>query len=442
MSRLRLALIIILSITAGFYSAFSISQIQIKPLSTSSESNIFDKQKNFLDEVVARVKKDYVEEKTDRQLYEAAADGILTSLDPHSSYLNEESYKEIQVQTKGEFGGLGIEITLESQVVKVVTAIEDTPAFKAGVKSGDFIIKINGKTVVGQSIDEVVKKLRGKSGTEVKITILRKGEKAPLEKTIKRDIIKVKAVKSSRFKDIAYIKINTFSEQAGLGLETELNKLKKQIGAQNIKGLVLDLRNNPGGLLDQAIKISEAFLNKDDKIVSISGRDKSDSKVYSDEQNETLIPNLPIVVIINEGSASASEIVAGALQDNKRAIVMGAKSFGKGSVQTVIPISQNNGALRLTTALYYTPSGKSIQAHGIEPDIIVGDAKISKDEKGLDRDSEADLKGHIEVQIQKEIEDAKNTQIKDDNIDLYSQDYQLARAIDLLRGINVYKKNK
>jgi len=443
MSKLRLTFIIISSVIVGFYSALSISQIQIKPLISSSESSdIFNRQKNFLDEIIARVKKDYVEEKTDRQLYESAAEGILTALDPHSSYLNEESFKEIQVQTKGEFGGVGIEITLESQVVKVVSAIEDTPAFKAQVKSGDFIIKINGKTIVGQSIEEVVKKLRGKPGTEVKITILRKGEKTPIEKTLKRDIIKVKAVKSSRFKDIAYIKINTFSEQAALGLETELNKLKKQIGEKNIKGLVLDLRNNPGGLLDQAIKISDAFLNKDEKIVSISGRDQSESKAYSDQQNEALIPNLPIVVIINEGSASASEIVAGALQDNKRAVIMGVKSFGKGSVQTVIPLSQNNGALRLTTALYYTPSGKSIQAHGIEPDIIVNEAKISKNEKNSDRDSESDLKNHIEVQIQKEIEEAKSTQVKDDNSDLYNQDHQLARAIDLLRGINVYKKIK
>lgn len=441
MKKLHLSLVIIASISAGFYSAFSISQIQIKPLKVSNDID-FANQKNFLDDIVARVKKDYVEEKTDRQLYESAADGILTALDPHSSYLNEEALKEMQVQTKGEFGGLGIEITLESQVVKVITAIDDTPAFKAGVKSGDYITRVEGKTVVGQTIDEVVKKLRGKPGTEVKITIIRKGEKAPLEKTIKREIIKVKAIKSARFKEIAYIKVSTFSEQAAQGLITELQKIKTQVGEGNLKGLVLDLRNNPGGLLDQANKISELFLDKGKTIVSISGRNKSESKDYIDEQDESLVANVPIVVLINEGSASASEIVAGALQDNKRAIIMGIKSFGKGSVQTVIPLAQNHGALRLTTSLYYTPSGKSIQAHGIEPDIIVSDAKISQGEKAFDRDSEADLKGHIEVQLQKEIEEAKANQIKDDNIKLYDQDYQLARAIDLLRGVNVYKKIK
>ncbi|MSP33288.1 MAG: S41 family peptidase [Rickettsiales bacterium] len=441
MKKLHLSLVIIASISAGFYSAFSISQIQIKPLKVSTDGD-FTNQKSFLDDIVVRVKKEYVEEKTDRQLYESAADGILTALDPHSSYLNEEALKEMQVQTKGEFGGLGIEITLESQVVKVVTAIDDTPAFKVGIKSGDYITRVDGKTVVGQSIDEVVKKLRGKPGTEVKITIIRKGEKAQLEKTIKREIIKVKAIKSASFKEVAYIKVSTFSEQAAQGLITELQKLKTQIGEGNLKGLVLDLRNNPGGLLDQANKISELFLDKGKTIVSISGRDKSESKNYVAEQNEALIPNVPIVVLINEGSASASEIVAGALQDNKRAIIMGIKSFGKGSVQTVIPLAQNHGALRLTTSLYYTPSGKSIQAHGIEPDIIVSDAKISQGEKVLERDSEADLKGHIEVQLQKEIEEAKATQIKDDNIKLYEQDYQLARAIDVLRGVNVYKKIK
>ncbi len=443
MKNLRLCVIVALSTLVGFYSAMSISQIQIKPFNNSAD-NFSDKQKYFLQDIIARVKKDYVDEKTDQQLYEAAADGLLTSLDPHSSYLNEEAFKEMQVQTKGEFGGLGIEITLDMQVVKVVTAIDDTPAFRAGIKSGDYIVRINGKSVVGQTIDEVVKKLRGKPKTEVKITILRKGEKAPIEKTIKREIIKVKAVKAARFKDVAYIKISTFSEKAEEGVIAELNKLKKEIGDKNLKGLVLDLRNDPGGLLDQAIKVSDLFLKKGEKIVSISGRNKDNDVAYNDSADETLIPNLPIIVLINEGSASASEIVAGALQDNKRAVIMGVKSFGKGSVQTLIPLQQNQGAVRLTTSLYYTPSGKSIQAHGIEPDVVVSsEEKIAaKNDKTLDRDSEADLKGHIEVQIQQEIEDAKASQVQDDNIKLYNEDYQLARSIDLLRGINVYRKIK
>lgn len=432
---LKISAIIIASVFVGFSSAVSLSQIEIKKIQFD-EKNVEEDQKEFLNDIISRVKKDYVDEKTDRQLAEAAADGLLTSLDPHSSYLNEEALREMQVQTKGEFGGVGIEITLELSVVKVVAAIEDTPAFKVGVKSGDYITKINDKSIVGISIEEVVKKLRGKPGTKVKITILRKGEKAPLEKTITRQVIKVKAVKSAKFKDVAYIKINTFSEQAASGLAVEMKKLKTQIGEKNLKGLVLDLRNNPGGLLDQAIKVSDAFLNKDLVIVSIKGRG-AEAREYKDEADQTLVPNLPIVVLINEGSASASEIVAGALQDHHRAVVMGIKSFGKGSVQTVIPLEKNRGALRLTTSLYYTPSGKSIQAHGIEPSIEVIAAKIEKQK--VDRDSEADLKGHIEVQLQDALEEAKKEQVSDDNLDLYSQDYQLARAVDLIRGVDVYE---
>lgn len=412
------------------------SQIQIKQLKIDEKSSP-EVQKEFLAEVMARVKKDYVEEKTDRQLSEAAADGILTSLDPHSSYLNEEALKEMQVQTKGEFGGVGIEITMEMSVVKVISAIEDTPAFKVGIKSGDYITKIDGKNVVGLTIEEVVKRLRGKPRTDVKVTILRKGENAPLEKTITRQIIKVKAVKSARFKDVAYIKVNTFSEQAVSGVVNELKNLRQKIGEKNLKGVVLDLRGNPGGLLDQAIKVSDVFLNKDDVIVSIKGR-ATEEREYKDESNETLAPGLPIVVLINEGSASASEIVAGALQDHHRAIIMGTKSFGKGSVQTVIPLEKNNGALRLTTSLYYTPSGKSIQAHGIEPDVEVTNAKIEK-LKLVDRDSEADLKGHIEVQIEEAIQEAKKEKSGDDNLAVYEQDYQLARALDLVSGVTIYK---
>jgi carboxyl-terminal processing protease len=436
MKNVKISAIVIVSTFVGFFSAISISQIQIKPLKIE-DSGSLESQKEFLEEVIARVKKDYVDEKTDRQLSEAAADGILTSLDPHSSYLNEESLKEMQVQTKGEFGGVGIEITMEMSVVKVIAAIEDTPAFKVGIKSGDYITKIEGKSVIGLKIEDVVKKLRGKPGTDVKVTILRKGEKAPLEKLITRQIIKVKAVKSAQFGDVAYVKINTFSEQAASGVTSELESLKKKIGEEKLKGLVLDLRGNPGGLLDQAVKVSDLFLNKDAEIVSIKGR-ATDEKHYKDSSNETLVPNLPIVVLINEGSASASEIVSGALQDHKRGVIMGTKSFGKGSVQTVIPLEKNRGALRLTTALYYTPSGKSIQAQGIVPDIEVTNAKIEKT-KETDRDSEADLKGHIEVQIQELVQEAKKENKEDVSLEIYDQDYQLARALDLIRGINAYK---
>jgi carboxyl-terminal processing protease len=438
MKNFKLSAIIVISTFIGFFSAVSLSQIQIKKIELGDKiSSAQGDQKEFLEDVISRVKKDYVEEKTDRQLAEASASGLLSSLDPHSSYLNEEALKEMQVQTKGEFGGVGIEITLEFSVVKVVSAIDDTPAFKVGIQSGDYITKVDDKSIIGLTIEEVVKKLRGKPGTKVKVTILRKGEKAPLEKIITRQVIKVKAVKSAKFKDVAYIKINTFSEQAYSGLAAELKKLKNQIGEKNLKGLVLDLRNNPGGLLDQAIKVSDTFLDKDQAIVSIKGRN-SESKEFKDEADEALIAHLPIVVLINDGSASASEIVAGALQDHHRAVVMGVKSFGKGSVQTVIPLEKNHGALRLTTSLYYTPSGRSIQASGIQPDIEVTNAKIEKQLK-VDRDAEADLRGHIEVQIQEAITDSKKEKVGDDNIDLYSQDYQLARAIDLVRGVDVYK---
>lgn len=427
------------AVIAGFFSTFALSesQMKIKPITLSSSE---ENQEEFFADIISKIKKDYVSEKSDKELYEAAADGLVSSLDPHSSYLNKEEFEEIKVQTKGEFGGLGIEITMDHQLVKIITAIDDTPAFEAGVKSGDYISKIDGKTVVGLSIQDVVKKLRGKPKTKVTITILRKNESKPLTKVIKRDIIKVKGVKAYAVGDVAYIKINTFFERASNGLEKELKNLRKKIGDDDFKGLVLDLRNNPGGLLDQAVKISEQFLDKDVTIVSIRGRDKSKEVVYKDEADESLIADYPIVVLLNEGSASASEIVAGALQDNKRAIIMGIKSFGKGSVQTVIPLDKNNGALRLTSSLYYTPSGKSIQAHGIEPDIIVKDAKIEVSKNGDEKSSESDLNGHIVVQIQKEIRSADNKeQLQDDNFDLYETDYQLARAVDLVRGIKIFK---
>lgn len=443
MKNYKLFIVISSAVCVGFFSAMSLSQIQIKTLKIENKNtNETTDQRILFEDIVKKVRSEYVEEKSDKDLYEMAADGLLSSLDPHSSYLNEDSYKEMQVQTKGEFGGLGVEITMEHQLIKVVTAIEDTPAYKVGVKPGDYIAKINGKTVIGLSIDEVVKKLRGKPGTDVKITILRKGEGEPIEKNVTRQIIKVKAVKSKKIGDIAYIKINSFSEQAYLGMEKEINRLKKEIGEESFKGLVLDLRNNPGGLLDQAVKISDAFLNKDATIVSIRGRDKDKVTIFKDESNESLVYGSPIVVIINEGSASASEIVAGALQDNKRAIIVGSKSFGKGSVQTVIPLTKNNAAIRLTTSLYYTPSGKSIQASGIQPDIEIDNNKILEKLENKDRNSEADLKGHIEVQIQEEIKKTKDAKNESSDDDLYEKDYQLARSVDLIKGLKLFNYKK
>jgi carboxyl-terminal processing protease len=420
----------------AFYSVVSYSQNKAaksttQTTSTSQTKNSHDK---FLQNLIARVKKDYVEEKTDQELAEAAASGVLSSLDPHSAYLNESDLKEMQVQTRGKFGGVGIEITMEFSLIKVIAAIDGTPASKAGIKSGDYISKVNGQSIVGMKIGEVVKQLRGKPNTKVSVTILRKGEKAPFDVVLRRGNIKIKAVKSSIENDIAYIKISSFSEQSHSGMVSELKKMINKIGPDNLKGIVLDLRNNPGGLLDESIKISDFFLDKGKTIVSISGKNKSGGKVYKDESNQTLTKNVPVAVLINEGSASASEIVAGALQDHGRAIILGVKSFGKGSVQSIIPLSENQGAIKMTTALYYTPSGKSIQATGIEPDIIVNEAKIEKTQKGDLENirSEASLDGHLKNQIVNEIEASKKSQLGDDNFVLYEKHYQLSRAIYLL----------
>lgn len=437
MTKTKTAIVVVISTFIGFFSAISLSQIEVKEIKFNGLSEIAESNnKTLINDVIEIVKRDYVDAKKDNELAESAANGIMSALDPHSSYLNANSFKEMQVQTKGEFGGVGIEITSELSVIKVVAAIEDTPAFNVGVKSGDYIVKVDDETIYGLSLQDVVKKLRGKAGTKVKVTILRSGEKEPIEKIITREIIKVKAVRTEIFNDVFYIKINTFSQQAYDGLEKELEKIKNKILNKEIKGIVLDLRGNPGGLLDQAIKVSEVFLDKGKVIVSIKGRNIKE-KIYQDGEDEKLTANLPIAVLINEGSASASEIVAGALQDNNRAVIMGNKSFGKGSVQTVIPLENNNGALRLTTSLYYTPSGKSIQAHGIEPNIELTDAKIEK--QTSNNDSESSLRGHIEIQI-KEFAGPKNT-ISDVNLEIYDKDYQLARAIDLVRGVSVYKSS-
>ena len=437
MKNLKLAIIVFVSIFAGFFSAISFAQMQ----GASSKSIKNKYSEDLLTQVLERVKKDYVDEKTQDQLIEAAASGILSSLDPHSSFLNAEDLKEMSIHTKGEFGGVGIEITTDMSVAKVVSAIEDTPAYRAGIKSGDFIVRIDGKSTYSMKIDEIVKKIRGKVNSPVKLTIYRKGEKEPLEKTIIRRIIKIKPIKSNRFNDVAYIKITNFSERTFIDLQAELKKLKTQIGEKNLKGLVLDLRNNPGGLLDQAIEVSAGFLDKEKVVVSVKGK-AGILKEFQTENDQFLIPNLPMVVLINEGSASASEIVAGALQDHKRAVIMGSKSFGKGSVQTIIPLENNQGALKMTTALYYTPLGRSIQATGIEPDIELSQASIEK-QKDLERDSEADLKGHIDIKFQDSIEKTaksskEKTKIADENIDIYQKDYQLARALDLIRGIGLY----
>lgn len=409
---------------------------------------------NLFGDVFERVRADYVEEVDDGKLIEDAINGMLTALDPHSSYLDEKSFGEMQVQTKGEFGGLGIEVTMDSGLVKVVSPIDDTPAFRAGVKSGDYISHIDNQPVMGLSLSEAVEKMRGKVGSSIAITILREGLSEPLDLTLVRDVIKIQSVRFRKEGDIGYLRITSFSEQTFDKMKEALLELQKDI--PGMKGLVLDLRNNPGGLLDQAIAVSDAFLEHGE-VVSTRGRHKDDIHRYSATSGD-LLSGLPIVVLINAGSASASEIVAGALQDHKRAVIMGNKSFGKGSVQTVIPLP-GHGAMRLTTSRYFTPSGTSIQAKGIEPDIEVQQAKIEVVGDDKHRIYEANLKGALENGNEKDSlqtlvgkdklmrdeelknkrgESVKSTKPEDES--KAKDDFQLARALDLLRGLAVYKQ--
>lgn len=385
-------------------------------------------------DVFERVRSDYVEDVSDEELVEAAIQGMLQSLDPHSSYLTKKTFGDMQVQTKGEFGGLGIEVTMEGGYVKVVSPIDDTPAFRAGLEPGDLISRIDEVTVQGLNLSEAVEKMRGRVGTDIKLTILRKGTD-PFEVKITRDKIRIKSVRSRAEGDIGYIRITSFSQQTDTGVSDAFKKLEEEIGETKIRGYVLDLRNNPGGLLDQAVSVSDAFLERGE-IVSTRGRVEGNAQRFHARPDD-LAKGHPVVVLINGGSASASEIVAGALQDHKRAIVLGTKSFGKGSVQTIIPLG-SSGAMKLTTQRYYTPSGRSIQAKGIEPDILVEQSKVEPLGNRPSR-SESDLRGSLKNEDDKEdtpgaesSEDADKTE--------RPFDYQLVRAIDLLHGIAIFRE--
>ena len=407
--------------------------------STSDAANENDdvyQQLNMFGEVYERVRREYVEEVTNKELIEAAIEGMLQSLDPHSSFMNADSFKDMQVQTKGEFGGLGIEVSMEEGLVKVVSPIDDTPAFHAGIQAGDFIIEIDGESVLGMSLGDAVDKMRGKINTEIVITILREN-KEPFEVKIIRDKIKIQSVRARKEGNVAYLRITSFNEKTKRGLLENMKKLKDQIG-ENITGVILDLRNNPGGLLEQAIAVSDAFLNQGE-IVSTRGRISRGQQRFNATKGD-ISDGLPIVVLINSGSASASEIVAGALQDHKRAIIMGTTSFGKGSVQTIIPI-QKHSAMRLTTARYYTPSGRSIQATGIIPDIIVKQSKI-EELKSFSERRESDLRGHLDnpSNLKNDNSDTTETAGNEDDKDNFV-DYQLNRALDLLEGISFYNKD-
>lgn len=437
------------------------------PVIAYAEKNNTLQLLDLFGEVFDRVRSDYVEEVKDGDLVEAAINGMLTSLDPHSGYMNEKAFKEMQVQTKGEFGGLGIEVTMENGLVKVVSPIDETPAAKAGVQPGDFISYINDDAVMGLTLTEAVEKMRGPVDSKVKLSILRENEAEPIELTLTRAVIKIKSVRSrSEGDDVAYIRINSFTEQTTELMNEEFKKIKKNL--PNLRGLVLDLRNNPGGLLEQAVSVSDAFL-KQGEIVSTRERDPNKTKRYNSHGGDELVEEtVPVVVLVNNGSASASEIVAGALQDHKRAIIMGTKTFGKGSVQTVIPLNEH-GAIRLTTARYYTPSGRSIQAKGIAPDIIVRPAKIEPIKVNDKLRSEADLRKRLETLEEKKAKERKVDPDKDkvestdpSNGDASdkgkdkdkdskkkpasseevasAEDFQLQRALDLLRAVNVYNQ--
>ncbi len=393
---------------------------------------------NLFGDVFERVRVDYVEEVEDKQLIENAINGMLNALDPHSSYLNADSYRDMQVQTRGEFGGLGIEVTMENGLVKVVSPIDDTPAFRAGVKSGDLITHLDGEAVLGMTLAEAVKKMRGRVNTEIVLTVRRTGRES-FDVTILRDVIKIRSVRSRLEDDVGYIRITSFNEQTEVGLQRVVSRLREEVEDKLI-GFVLDLRNNPGGLLDQAVAASDAFLDKGE-IVSTRSRHTNEAQRFNARAGD-LAQGLPVVVLINGGSASASEIVAGALQDHQRAIVMGTKSFGKGSVQTIIPL-QGHGAMRLTTARYYTPSGRSIQAVGIEPDIVVEQARVESLENGPKR-READLRGALDTS--KGAPEEKTKLPPDHPGGAAEQttdppdDYQLTRAFDLLKGLSLYSR--
>jgi carboxyl-terminal processing protease len=393
---------------------------------------------------IGEIKKYYVKPIDDKELFNNAIRGMLSGLDPHSSYLDEEEFKELQTSTSGEFGGLGLEVTMEDGVVKVVTPLVDTPAFKAGIKSGDYIIKLGKESVQGLSLKEAVNLMRGKPGSTIELTVLRKGTNKALTFDLIREIIQIKSVQSKLLSPgYGYIRLTQFQALTGKDMLLAIEQLKQQSGGQ-LKGLILDLRNNPGGLLDSAIQVSDAFLGKDksgkpEKIVSTKGRlPGSDFTALS--KGIDVLNNAPMVVLINNGSASAAEIVAGALKDNKRAVVIGTKSFGKGSVQTVLPLDNKTG-IKLTTALYYTPSGTSIQAQGITPDIIVSELEIPKTtgkQKDLTGFSEANLSGHL---INKDNENGSIKNDKNELSTLLHSDYQLYTALTVLEGMALANRN-
>ena len=405
--------LILLSLVLTFNLSYGNEKIPIEQLKAFSE-------------VYMKIKKDYVEKVDDEKLFDDAIKGMLEGLDPHSTYLNEKDFEDLQIGTRGEFGGLGIEVTMEDGYVKVVSPIDDTPAYRAGVKAGDLIIMLDDKPVKGLTLSECVDIMRGKVGTSLELTIAREGENKPLKIKIIRDTIKVKSVKYDILdNNYGYLRITSFQSKTGSSLKNVLLKIKKK---NNLKGIVLDLRNNHGGVLGAAVEVSDTFLDQKKMIVTTSGRMSDAINEFKSSSND-FAKDIPIVVLINGGSASASEIVAGALQDHRRAIIMGTQSFGKGSVQTILPLTRKT-ALKITTARYFTPNGRSIQAKGITPDIIVNEMKFEKKDE-VEFLKESDLTGHLDKNSKKE---KNGTSFKNSK---YADDYQLSEALNLLKGLNI-----
>jgi carboxyl-terminal processing protease len=425
--------LLVLAVLAAGSTMVSLARSQ----SASAANSEIYRQLDLFGEVLERVRSDYVEKPDDAKLIEAAINGMLTALDPHSAYLNPKHFRDMQVQTRGEFGGLGIEVTMENGVVKVVSPIEDTPAARAGLMSGDLITHLNKEQILGLTLQEAVEKMRGPVNSPITLTVVRKGVDDPFDVKVVRDVIHINPVKYDvEGGDIGYIRITTFNEQTTANLQKAIEDLKKQLGP-NLKGYVIDLRNNPGGLLDQAISVSDAFLDQG-SIVLTRGRNLEETQ-RSNARAGDLADGKQLVVLINGGSASASEIVAGALQDHHRATIVGTRSFGKGSVQTIIPLG-SNGALRLTTARYYTPSGRSIQAKGIEPEAVVEEElpdDLKQKAEAQNTRGEANLRGHLKGDD--EADNAKADQEESGSSSYVSpdkaKDTQLNYAIDLLHGI-------
>jgi carboxyl-terminal processing protease len=427
---MRKTSLILLGAAAGAALTLVTTQPRLMLVGASAKAAAADtyRQLNLFGDVFERVRADYVEKPDDSKLVESAINGMLAGLDPHSSYMDPKSFRDMQVQTRGEFGGLGIEVTMEDGLIKVVAPIDDTPAQKAGVLANDLITKLDDEQVQGLTLNQAVEKMRGPVNTKIKLTIIRKGQDKPVEVSITRDVIRVKSVRSRvEGDDVGYIRLSQFNEQTTEGLKKAISDITAKVSNDKLKGYILDLRNNPGGLLDQAISVSDTFLEKGE-IVSTRGRNAEETQRFNARSGD-LTNHKPVIVLVNGGSASASEIVAGALQDHKRATVLGTRSFGKGSVQTIIPLGSGNGALRLTTARYYTPSGRSIQAKGITPDIEVlqdvpDDLKSRTDTKG-----EASLRGHLKGDAGKEQTGSQSYVPPDPK-----NDKALHMAEDLLRG--------